>query len=284
MIRSLTLVRQTSQERFKQLSTLLCALGFEEGRGWSDEHGQGSSFLAALGNLELIEGRTSEPDILIEISDLDAAHQIAKKHLRAASGEIGDIEDTSWKSRLFAVDLDNNFRVGFWAFDDPSKSLPNAIEGELNASGMRFGVVVSRWNSFITERLLQGALDCLRRSGAKSSDIQIARVPGSFEIPSAARLLAQSGTVDAIVTLGCLIRGETPHYEHIATEVTRGIGQAAQETGVPHSYGVLTCENLEQAIDRAGLKSGNKGREAAMTAIEMVSLKGKLKRGASDGS
>jgi 6,7-dimethyl-8-ribityllumazine synthase len=284
MIRSLTLVRQTSPERFKQLSTLLRALGFEEGRGWSDEHGQGSSFLAAIGSLELIEGRTSEPDILIEVSDLDSAQQIAKKHLHATSGEIGNIEDTSWKSRLFAVDFDKNFRVGFWAFDDPSKSLPNSIQGELNASGMRFGIVVSRWNSFITERLLQGALDCLRRSGAKSSDIQIARVPGSFEIPSAARLLAESGTVDAIVTLGCLIRGETTHYEHIATEVTRGIGQSAQETGVPHSYGVLTCENLEQAIDRAGLKSGNKGWEAAMTAIEMVSLKGKLKRGASDGS
>jgi 6,7-dimethyl-8-ribityllumazine synthase len=96
-------------------------------------------------------------------------------------------------------------------------------------------------------------------------------------------MLAESGTVDAIVTLGCLIRGETTHYEHIATEVTRGIGQSAQETGVPHSYGVLTCENLEQAIDRAGLKSGNKGWEAALTAIEMVSLKGTLKRSASDG-
>ena len=157
------------------------------------------------------------------------------------------------------------------------------MEGALNASGMRFGVVVSRWNSFITERLLQGALDCLRRSGAKSSDVQIVRVPGSFEIPTAARLLAESGTVDAVITLGCLIRGDTTHYEHIATEVTRGIGQSAQETGIPHSYGVLTCENLEQAIDRAGLKSGNKGWEAAITAVEMVSVKGKLKRGASDG-
>jgi 6,7-dimethyl-8-ribityllumazine synthase len=129
---------------------------------------------------------------------------------------------------------------------------------------------------------LQGALDCLRRSGSKSSDIHIVRVPGSFEIPSAARTLAQTGTVDAVITLGCLIRGETTHYEHIATEVTRGIGQSAQDTGVPHTYGVLTCENLEQAIDRAGLKSGNKGWEAAASAIEMVSLKGKLKRGAAD--
>jgi 6,7-dimethyl-8-ribityllumazine synthase len=147
---------------------------------------------------------------------------------------------------------------------------------------MRFGIVVSRWNSFITERLLHGALDCLRRSAAGSGDIHIVRVPGSFEIPSAARTLAESGKVDAIITLGCLIRGETTHYEHIAAEVTRGIGQAAQETGIPHTYGVLTCENLEQAIDRAGLKSGNKGWEAAQSAIEMVSLKSKLKRGVSD--
>ena len=167
--------------------------------------------------------------------------------------------------------------------EKPSPRPSNVTEGKLDAAGNRFGIVVSRFNSFITERLLQGALDCLRRNGAKSSDIQIVRVPGSFEIPSAARLLAESGSVDAIVTLGCLIRGETTHYEHIATEVTRGIGESAQATGIPHSYGVLTCENLEQAIDRAGLKSGNKGWEAAITAIEMVSLKGKLKRGAPDG-
>ena len=228
-----------------------------------------------------MDGRApAEPDILIEVNDLDTAHQVARKHLGESTGEIAD---TQWKSRVFPVQVDGNLRVGFWAFNDPQKSLPKAKEGDLNAGGMRFGVVVSRWNSFITERLLQGAMDCLRRSGARSADVQIVRVPGSFEIPTAARLLAESGTVDAVITLGCLIRGETTHYEHIATEVTRGIGQSAQETGIPHSYGVLTCENLEQAIDRAGLKSGNKGWEAALTAIEMVSLKGKLKRSASDG-
>jgi 6,7-dimethyl-8-ribityllumazine synthase len=281
MIRSLTIVRQSSPQKFEQLSALLRALGFEDGAGWADEHSRGAPFLAPIGSLELVAGRApAEPDILIEVSDLDTAHQLAKKHL---NGAVGEIANTHWKSRVFSVQLDANLRVGFWAFDDPRKSLPKATEGGLNAIGMRFGIVVSRWNSFITERLLQGAMDCLRRSGARSADVQIVRVPGSFEIPSAARLLAESGTVDAIVTLGCLIRGETTHFEHIATEVTRGIGQAAQETGVPHSYGVLTCENLEQAIDRAGLKSGNKGWEAAMTAIEMVSLKGKLKRSASDG-
>ncbi|HEX5435435.1 MAG TPA: 6,7-dimethyl-8-ribityllumazine synthase [Candidatus Angelobacter sp.] len=143
---------------------------------------------------------------------------------------------------------------------------------------MHFGVVVARWNSFITERLLQGSLDALRRSGCSEKDIEIFRVPGSFEIPSQARTMAESGKYDAIITLGCLIRGETTHYEHIATEVTRGIGQSAQETGVPHTYGVLTCENLEQALDRAGLKAGNKGYEAAVSAIEMVSLKRKTGR------
>jgi len=280
MIRSLTLVRRTSPERFQQLSGLLHALGFENEAGWADEHSQGAPFLAPVGNLELVDGPApTEPDVLIEVSDLDTAHQFARKQFR---DDVGEIEDTTWKSRIFSVRLDANSRIGFWAFNDPEKSAPKAVEGALNACGMRFGIIVSRWNSFITERLLQGAMDCLRRSGAKSADIHIVRVPGSFEIPSAARLLAESGTVDAIITLGCLIRGETTHYEHIATEVTRGIGQSAQETGIPHSYGVLTCENLEQAIDRAGLKSGNKGWEAAITAIEMASLKSKLKRGASD--
>jgi len=281
MIRSISLVRQTSPKKFEQIAALLRALGFEEGSGWLDEQSRGTPFLAPIGSLELVDGSAPrEPDILIEVSDLDTAHRFAKKHMGTATLEI---KDTHWKSRVFSVELDTNLRVGFWAFNDPLKSQLKSVEGELNAAGMRFGIVVSRWNSFITERLLQGALDCLRRSGAKSSDIQIVRVPGSFEIPSAARLLAESGRVDAVIGLGCLIRGETTHYEHIATEVTRGIGQSAQETGVPHTYGVLTCENLEQAIDRAGLKSGNKGWEAAITAVEMVSLKGKLKPGASDG-
>lgn len=280
MIRSLTLVRHTAPEGFEKLSALLRALGFEDGAGWQDEHRRGAPFLAPVGSLELVNGRApAGPDILIEVSDLDVAHQLARKHLPDSTGEI---EDTHWKSRVFSLELTGNLRVGFWAFNDPSKSRSKAIEGDLNAAGMRFGIVVSRWNSFITERLLQGAVDALRRSGVKSSDIHIVRVPGSFEIPSAAGSLAATGAVDAIITLGCLIRGETTHYEHIATEVTRGIGQSAQETGIPHTYGVLTCENLEQAIDRAGLKSGNKGYEAAISAIEMVSLKLKLKHGAGD--
>ena len=141
---------------------------------------------------------------------------------------------------------------------------------------MRFAIVAARWNAVITERLLQGALDALLRSGARREDIQIARVPGSWEIPAAARPLAETGKFDAIVALGCLIRGETAHYEAIYNEVARGIGQSQQETGVPHSFGVLTCETLDQALDRAGLKSGNKGFEAAAAAIEMASLRRKI--------
>jgi 6,7-dimethyl-8-ribityllumazine synthase len=147
------------------------------------------------------------------------------------------------------------------------------LAGTLNASGLRFGIVVSRFNEFITDRLLRSAYDGLVRSGAREKDIAIVRVPGSFEIPSAARTLAETKKYDAIICLGCLIRGDTAHYDVIVNEVTRGIGQSAQETEVPHAFGVLTCENLEQAIDRAGLKMGNKGFEAALAAIEMANLK-----------
>src|SRR5580700_9833324 len=147
-----------------------------------------------------------------------------------------------------------------------------SVAGKLNASSFKFGIVVSRFNEFITERLLRSAYDGLLRSGAKEQDIEIVRVPGSFEIPSAARTLAQTKKYDAIICLGCLLRGDTAHYDVIVNEVARGIGQSAQETGVPHAFGVLTCENLEQAIDRAGLKMGNKGFEAALAAVEMANL------------
>ena len=147
------------------------------------------------------------------------------------------------------------------------------LTGNLNAAGFRFGIVVSRFNEFITERLLRSAYDGLLRLGAREKDIQIVRVPGSFEIPSAARTLAETQKYDAIVCLGCLLRGDTAHYDVIVNEVTRGIGQSAQETGVPHAFGILTCDTLEQAIDRAGLKMGNKGFEAALAAVEMANLK-----------
>jgi 6,7-dimethyl-8-ribityllumazine synthase len=147
------------------------------------------------------------------------------------------------------------------------------IAGKLDAAGLRFGIVVSRFNEFITDRLLRSAYDGLLRSGAKENDIDIVRVPGAFETPSAARTLAETQKYDAIICLGCLLRGDTAHYDLIVNEVTRGIGQSAQETGVPHAFGVLTCDTLEQAIDRAGLKMGNKGFEAALAAVEMANLK-----------
>jgi 6,7-dimethyl-8-ribityllumazine synthase len=152
---------------------------------------------------------------------------------------------------------------------------PYGIDGKLDAKGRRFAIVVSRFNAFITERLLHGALDALRRAGAGRT---IVRVPGSFEIPSVARTLAETQKYDAIICLGCLLRGDTAHYDVIANEVTRGIGQSAQETGVPHAFGVLTCDTLEQAIDRAGLKMGNKGFEAALAAVEMANLKKAVSR------
>jgi 6,7-dimethyl-8-ribityllumazine synthase len=150
--------------------------------------------------------------------------------------------------------------------------LRNSSEGDLNGKGKSFGIVVSRFNSFITERLLLSAIDGLLRTGVRRQDIHIARVPGSFEISGAARTLAETRKYDAIVCIGCLLRGDTLHYEVIANEVVRGIGQSSQETGVPHALGVLTCDTLEQAIDRAGLKSGNKGFEAALAAVEMANL------------
>lgn len=155
----------------------------------------------------------------------------------------------------------------------PPKRRLKAIEGKLTAAGKGFAIVVSRFNAFITDRLLQSAFDGLVQCGANAEKIKIVRVPGAFEIPSAARTLAETRKYDAIICLGCLLRGDTAHYDVIVNEVARGIGQSAQETGVPHAFGVLTCETLEQAIDRAGLKMGNKGFEAALAAVEMANLK-----------
>jgi 6,7-dimethyl-8-ribityllumazine synthase len=157
------------------------------------------------------------------------------------------------------------------------------LEGKLDASGRRFAIVVSRFNSFITERLLLSACDGLLRTGARKEDVDVVRVPGAFEIPSASRTLASTEKYDAIICIGCLLRGDTAHYDVIVNEVTRGIGQSAQETGVPHAFGVLTCDTLQQAIDRAGLKMGNKGFEAALAAVEMASLKAAIGSQASVG-
>jgi 6,7-dimethyl-8-ribityllumazine synthase len=152
------------------------------------------------------------------------------------------------------------------------------IEGELSAGGLRFALVVSRFNSFVTERLLGGALDALRRNGAAADAIDVAKVPGSLEIPVVAREMASSGRYDAVICLGAVIRGETPHFDYVAAESAKGVAAVGRETGVPTIYGILTCNTLEQAIDRAGAKSGNKGFDAAMGAIEMANLIKQLRR------
>ncbi len=157
------------------------------------------------------------------------------------------------------------------------------IRGELSAAGLRFGIVVSRFNSFITERLLAGALDALERAGAGAKQIEVVRVPGSFEIPIAAKKMGQLGKYDAVIAIGCILRGETSHFEYIASEVARGVQLAQMDTGVPTIFCVLTCDTLEQAIDRAGLKSGNKGFEAGLTALEMGRLSRKLSAGRASG-
>lgn len=146
------------------------------------------------------------------------------------------------------------------------------VEGHLTAKGFRFGIVASRFNEFITGRLLDGALDALRRHGADEDKITVARVPGSFEIPLVAKRMAASRQYDAIICLGTVIRGATPHFEYIASEVAKGVAAAGLETGVPIAFGVLTTDSIEQAVERAGTKAGNKGADAALAAVELISV------------
>jgi 6,7-dimethyl-8-ribityllumazine synthase len=157
--------------------------------------------------------------------------------------------------------------------------LPKVLEGQLAAQGLRFAIVVSRFNSLVTQRLLEGALDALRRHGADENAITVVYVPGSFEIPLVAKRLAQSGAFDAVICLGCILRGDTPHFEYVASEAAKGIAQVALETGVPTIFGVVTADTLEQALERAGAKAGNRGFEAAMTAMEMANLMRQLSAG-----
>jgi 6,7-dimethyl-8-ribityllumazine synthase len=150
--------------------------------------------------------------------------------------------------------------------------MPQIFEGKLDAKGLRFGIVVSRFNSFIGERLLEGAIDALIRHGGDDKNIHVARVPGAFEIPLAAKKLAASGNYDALICLGAVIRGSTPHFDYVASEVSKGVATVSLESGVPIAFGVLTTDTIEQAVERAGTKAGNKGFEAAVTAIETANL------------
>ena len=146
------------------------------------------------------------------------------------------------------------------------------IEGKLDATGLKTAIVASRFNDFVTTKLIEGAVDCLLRHGSGDTDITVIRVPGSFEVPLAAKKAASSGKYDAVICLGALIRGQTPHFDYIAAEVTKGVAQVSLDTGVPVTFGVITADTLEQAVDRAGAKAGNKGFEAALGAVEMADL------------
>jgi 6,7-dimethyl-8-ribityllumazine synthase len=150
--------------------------------------------------------------------------------------------------------------------------MPKTLEGKISAEGYRFGLVVSRFNDFISSKLVEGAVDALKRHGATEEQLLLVKVPGAFEIPLAAKKLAESGKVDAVICLGAVIRGSTPHFDYVAAEVSKGIAVVALDTKVPVAFGVLTTDNLEQAIERAGTKSGNKGWDAAVAAMEMVNL------------
>jgi len=266
----------TKPEDLRALTTFLEAIGF---RRFAETDKRSAVFSAPVGLLSVNALPSEYPKevldhlkdinrlIVLEVSNPDDVFAIAQKQklkvlMDSASPKTGE--------RSFSLALPGEIIV---TVHGQPVQLPAGREGDLNAADKRFAIVVSRFNAFITERLLQGALDGLRRTGARPEDIEIMRVPGSFEIPSAARMLAESGKFDAIICLGCLLRGDTAHYDVIVNECARGIGQSAQETGVPHAFGVLTCDTLEQAIDRAGLKMGNKGLEAALTAVEMAGLK-----------
>lgn len=157
--------------------------------------------------------------------------------------------------------------------------MPKIVEGQLVIKkGTKFGIVVSRFNALITERLVEAALDCLVRHGADANDVTIVRVPGAYELPLAVQALCNVGALDALIALGCVIRGGTPHFDYVASEATKGIAAASLDSGIPVAFGVLTCDNLEQALERAGAKGGNKGWEAAASAIEMVDLLGKINK------
>jgi 6,7-dimethyl-8-ribityllumazine synthase len=272
MIKGITFVHAASTPAvYDTLHAFFSAMGLEPGRAWETDTSRGAPFLAPVGSFELLDGMAHLPaEILIEVTAIDDVHLAAKQWLAQSIAEqdlsrrISNVEPTTWKSLAFTVEPVPGIRFAFWQWQDPLRGKPLAIEGDLSAAGTR---------------LLQGALDGLLRSGANRDDIEIVRVPGAWEVPSAARALAETKRYDGIITLGCLIRGETAHYEAIYNEVSRGIGQSQQETGVPHGFGVLTCETLEQALNRAGIKAGNKGFEAAVATIEMVAVHRRIAAG-----
>jgi len=311
MIRSIIFPRALgkSLDDLQPALELFRALGFAPGKEWHEGGSDGIEMLAPSGGIEFIAAPdVPSIDVMVKVSDADAAYEIVKKFgenphpsRTGLSGAPGadkggarpdgtsaqgitirkEIADTPYGARLFEIEV-SGLRVGFLSYAKKAGETRGS-EARLDAAGKRFAIVVSRFNSFITERLLEGALQALRQCGANPDDITIVHVPGAFEIPAAARQLAETKRYHAVICIGCVLRGDTLHYEVIANEVTRGVGQSAQETGVPHAFGVLTCDTLEQAIERAGLKAGNKGFEAGLTAVEMACLREKIAEPAAGG-
>jgi 6,7-dimethyl-8-ribityllumazine synthase len=276
-----------SSEDFTALVKLLESLGLRKGFVGENDISRSATFLPPQLRFNLIYRKKpwDDVDLSLMVTDPDTAFELVKGQGLEIL-EDGSGPEPSHSARHFFVQLLGGTRLMITGgrVDDNVLDYEHmaSFEGDLSATGKQFAIVVSRFNSFITERLLAGAIDGLVRCGAKRFEgYSITRVPGAFEIPLAARKLAETKKHDAIICLGCLLRGDTAHYDVIVNEVARGIGQSAQETGVPHAFGVLTCETLEQAIDRAGLKMGNKGFEAALSAVEMASLTSGIRRAAS---
>jgi 6,7-dimethyl-8-ribityllumazine synthase len=272
MIKNLRMLRRAKNKaEFQQLTDFFSDLGLDEGEQWEGRSNSGQVFLVADGGVEIGVGDGfPEADLVFEVNDADGVYELLKKK---GWKRLTKPEDQEFGARIFTVEVAGQSIAFYNYLAEKQRKGARERESTLQARGKKFALVVSRFNSFITERLLDGALLALRHASVDRDDTQVVRVPGAFEIPGAARALAETGKFDGVICLGCLLRGGTLHYEVIANEVTRGVGQAAQETGVPHGFGVLTCDTLEQAIDRAGLKAGNKGYEAAMAAVEMVNLK-----------
>jgi len=278
MIKSVQLAAiAKSKEDFQALVGLLEALGLRKGFS-GDDRSLLAEFFPSQAGLDILYTKNEriDFDLALIVSDPDTAFElVTKREFKIAYDHPG--AEPSQSSRHFVLHLPGGTKVsvsGSRVLENTLDTDHLALEGNLRADGKKFALVVSRFNAFITERLLAGAIDGLLRCGAdRKKWFTIVRVPGAFEIPSAARTLAETKKYDAIICLGCLLRGDTAHYDVIVNEVTRGIGQSAQETGIPHAFGVLTCDTLEQAIDRAGLKMGNKGFEAALAAVEMANLK-----------
>ena len=274
MIKSIhKLLVPKSDANYEALLAFFDALGVAHGEAWNGRRSKGVKLDAPEAGIELGIGEGfPDCELVIECDSADVLFAQAEKHKLKV---VDQPRDCDWGARLFTLELPAGFgKLAVFSYNENWRN--RQMEGDLDASAMKVAIVVSRFNAFITQRLLSGALQALRQCGAKNENVEIVRVPGAYEIPSAARMLAETKRYNAIVCIGCLLRGDTAHYDVIVNEVGRGVGQSAQETGVPHAFGVLTCDTLEQAIDRAGLKAGNKGFEAGLAAVEMASLKKKV--------